>query len=101
VAITSPPARNWIRFAKTTSKTLDFNIPNTLRRRGDRISDLCPLLAQSGHGLVHCTCPLSGVRAVFPVLVAARTGMTIIDIWALLTQVNTHSDLGDLMAHHE
>ena len=22
----------------------------------------CPLLAQSGHGLVHCTCPLSGVK---------------------------------------
>jgi hypothetical protein len=35
-------------------------------------------------------------RAVF-----ARTGMTIIDIWALLTQVNAHSDLRDLMAHHE
>src|SRR5262245_34898511 len=22
----------------------------------------CPLLAQSGHGLLHCTCPLSGVK---------------------------------------
>src|SRR5262245_25654163 len=22
----------------------------------------CPLLAQSGHSLVHCTCPLSGVK---------------------------------------
>jgi hypothetical protein len=22
----------------------------------------CPLLAQSGHALVHCTCPLSGVK---------------------------------------
>jgi len=22
----------------------------------------CPLLAQSGHALVHCKCPLSGVK---------------------------------------
>ena len=27
------------------------------------ISRECPLLAQSGHRLVHCTCPLSGGRA--------------------------------------
>ena len=25
----------------------------------------CPLLAQSGHKLVHCTCPLSGVKRTF------------------------------------
>ena len=25
----------------------------------------CPLLAQSGHGLVRCTCPLSGVKRTF------------------------------------
>ena len=34
------------------------------RRRGDRMNDAsaCPLLAQSGHARVHCTCPLSGVK---------------------------------------
>ena len=26
----------------------------------------CPLLAQSGHGLVHCTCPLLGVKQTWP-----------------------------------
>ena len=26
----------------------------------------CPLLAQSGHRLVRCTCPLSGVEQTFP-----------------------------------
>src|SRR5262245_495329 len=26
----------------------------------------CPLLAQSGHALVHCTCPLSGVKQTWP-----------------------------------
>jgi hypothetical protein len=27
----------------------------------------CPLLAQSGHEPVHCTCPLSGVKRTCPV----------------------------------
>src|SRR5262245_31397500 len=26
------------------------------------LQEKCPLLAQSGHSLVHCTCPLSGVK---------------------------------------
>ena len=30
-------------------------------QRGDRMG-LCPLLAQSRHERVHCTCPLSGVK---------------------------------------
>ena len=28
----------------------------------ERLLSICPLLAQSGHSLVHCTCPLSGVK---------------------------------------
>src|SRR5262249_33779112 len=49
------------------------------RRRGDRIADelslsRCPLLAQSRHGLVHCTCPLSGVKRTWRL----RCGMTLI-----------------------
>jgi hypothetical protein len=30
--------------------------------RGDGMKAVCPLLAQSGHRLVHCTCPLLGVK---------------------------------------
>jgi hypothetical protein len=32
------------------------------RQRGDRLNGKCPLLAQSRHGLVHCKCPLLGVK---------------------------------------
>ena len=32
------------------------------RRRGDRINSEYPLLAQSRHELLHCICPLSGVK---------------------------------------
>ena len=31
-----------------------------LIRDGTQFAAECPLLAQSGHGLVHCTCPLLG-----------------------------------------
>ena len=50
----------------TTAKALGLDDPAALlaaRRRGDRIRlRRCPLLAQSGHRLVHRTCPLSGVK---------------------------------------
>ena len=36
------------------------------RRRGDRITRRCPLLALSGHGPRHCICPLSGVKRTCP-----------------------------------
>ena len=44
-----------------TAKALGLNIPidpTRPRRRGDRISPRCPLLAQSGHPELHRTCPL-------------------------------------------
>ena len=51
----------------TTAKALGLTIPGWRafhRRRGDRMSATqCPLLAQSGHAELHCTCPLLGVRA--------------------------------------
>ena len=39
-----------------SSRTCHDNI-HSARRAAE-----CPLLAQSGHGLVHCKCPLSGVK---------------------------------------
>ena len=48
-----------------TAKALGLDPPLQLlatRRRGDRITGRCPLLAQSRHTLVRCTCPLSGVK---------------------------------------
>ena len=33
-----------------------------LIRDGTQFAAECPLLAQSGHALVHCTCPLLGVK---------------------------------------
>src|SRR4029079_3524653 len=39
-------------------------------RRGYRIE--CPLLALSGHGRLHCTCPLSGAKRTCCVLVAGH-----------------------------
>ena len=52
-----------------TAKALGLTVPqhaDRARRRGDRISGQCPLLAQSGHRLVHCTCPLLGVKRTWP-----------------------------------
>ena len=50
-----------------TAKAIGLDIPPSLlaaRGRGDRIEVLLqrmrPLLAHSGHRLLHCTCPLSG-----------------------------------------
>jgi hypothetical protein len=37
-------------------------IPQNLQLRTERRPFECPLLAQSGHGLLHCKCPLSGVK---------------------------------------
>ena len=37
-------------------------------------TDLCPLLAQSGHELVHCTCPRSGVKAKIRLAMSALGG---------------------------
>ena len=57
-----------------TAQSLRFSPCRTrchARRRGDPIAVLfaalhqCPLLAQSGHGLVHRTCPLSGVKRTY------------------------------------
>ena len=51
----------------TTAKSLGLDIPFHLpaaRRRTDRVNRAeCPLLAHSGHELVHCTCPLFGGKA--------------------------------------
>ena len=42
------------------------------RRLGSPGFGRCPLLAQSGHGLLHCECPLLGVKRTLPV----RRGMS-------------------------
>ena len=52
-----------------TAKALGLTVPAVRarpRRRGDRISGRCPLLAQSGHAELHRTCPLSGVKRTCP-----------------------------------
>src|SRR5262245_28390299 len=45
-------------------KALGIGVPPVLiaRWRSDRIKCGCPLLAQSGHALVHRKCPLMGVK---------------------------------------
>ena len=39
-----------------------FAARDRARRRGDRMNARCPLLAQSGHPSLRCTCPLLGVK---------------------------------------
>ncbi|MGC2156024.1 MAG: ABC transporter substrate binding protein, partial [Pseudolabrys sp.] len=41
-----------------TARMLGLTIPTQPRRRGDRLSWQCPLLALSGHRLARCTCLL-------------------------------------------
>ena len=52
-----------------TAKALGISVPPSTasaRKRDDRIvATECPLSAQSGHMLVHCTCPLLGVKRAF------------------------------------
>ena len=56
-----------------TAKALGLDVPLILhaaRRRGDRITRVLlrrevSLMAQSGHGLVRCKCPLLGVKRTF------------------------------------
>src|SRR5262245_21233058 len=51
------PARLICRKAQLFSKSL-----LELLHRKNLLGTECPLLAHSGHRLLHCTCPLSGVK---------------------------------------
>ena len=54
----------------------------------------CPLLAQSGHADLHCTCPLSGVKRTLP-----RLKRCCIDCNAMQTRRRTYGRRSDLISH--